>query len=147
MTMNVQHGGWVRASFVISDSESTIWSQGLILEVDTSGEVIVHNNDAVGMIGLALKDRTDLTGYGPTTTSTVGTPSGERAELLLDPAYITDDDQLASGSSFTPSDLVYAANGGKLTNAATLNRVVGVAATAAIANAGDSLDFFWNVQY
>lgn len=147
MTMNVQHGGWVRASFPISDSESTVWSQGLLLKVDSSGEVIVHDSSATGLIGLALKDRDDLTAHGPTTTSTVGTPTGQSAELLLDPAYITGNDQLASGSSFSPSDLVYAADGGTLTNSASVNRVVGVAASSAIANAGDDLDFFFNVQY
>ena len=147
MTMNVQHGGWVRASFPVSSSETTYWSQGLILKLNSSGEVIVHDGNATGLIGLALKTRTNLTSTGPTTTSTKGTPSGERAELLLDPAYITGDDQLASGSSFSPSDSVYAANGGKLTNSSSVNRVVGVAASSAIANAGDSLDFFWDVQY
>jgi len=147
MTLKIRHGGHVRASFLISSAETTIWSKGLVLKLNSSGEVIVHDATASGIVGLALEDRIDLTATGPTTTGTRGAPSGQQAALLLDAAYIEEDDQLASGITFAAGDKVYTDSSGKLTTANTVDRVLGTAKAAAVANAGDSLEFFYNVQY
>jgi len=147
MTLKVQHGGWVRSSIKVSASETTIWSAGRVLKVDANGEVIVHDSSATGIVGLALEDRVDLTAHGPTTSSTKGTPSGEQAAILLDPAYIEADDQLASGITFVPQSTVYSDSSGKLTTASSVNRVLGIAKNTAVANAGDSLEFMFSPQY
>ena len=147
MTLKLQHGGFTRVSFPVAAAETTVWSAGRVLKLDTSGNIIVHNSSAAGLVGLALKDRTDLTAHGPTTTSTKGTPSGERAEMVIDPAYVLADDQLASGVVFTAGDPVYSTDGGLLTTGTSVNRKIGVATAGAIANAGDSLQFFFNVDY
>lgn len=147
MVLKVQHGGWVRSSFVISSTETTIWSAGRVLKVNSSGEVEVHDSSASGIVGLALENRVDLTATGPTTTETVGTPSGEQAALLVDEAFIEEDDQLASGAVFAAGSSVYTTDGGLLTQTATVNRILGTASAAAVANAGESLAFLFSVQY
>lgn len=147
MTLKLQHGGWTRVSFAVSAGEATIWSAGRVLKIDSSGEIIVHDTGTTGIVGLALEDRVDLTATGPTTTETVGTPSGEQAAMVIDQAFVLQDDQLASGAVFTPLSAVFSTNGGQLTEANTVNRQIGVAAAAAVANAGDSLQFFFDVQY
>jgi len=147
MALKVQHGGWVRASYVVKSSETTYWSKGLVLQTNSDGEVQVHDGNATGVVGLALEDRLNTTYPGPDVTSVETTPSGEQAAMLVDTAFVEADDQLASGITFAAGDLVYTDSSGKLTTASTVDRVLGVAQSAAIANAGDSLSFLFSVQY
>ncbi len=147
MTLKLQHGGWTRVSFAVASTETTIWSKGRVLLLNSSGEIIVHDTATTGIVGLALEDRVDLTASGPTTTETVGTPSGEQAAMVIDQAFVLQDDQLASGAVFSPGTAVFSTDGGQLTEAATVNRQIGVASNTAFANAGDSLEFFFDVQY
>jgi hypothetical protein len=157
-TFNVVHGGFVRKSAVIASTESTQWTKGRCLTLDSTGKIIVHTGiiTTYPIVGLAMEDRVSSTSVGPTTTLTkVSAPSGEQASMLMDEAVVVTD-ALTSGVPFAAGNLLYVSTTGKLTVSGcaplyampTYSQPVGVALS--YANSGDSarpLTAFFSIQY
>lgn len=124
MSFKIVHGGMIRKSNKISSSDSTAWTKGRLLTLNSSGEVIVHTGvkttqgAATGypIVGVALEDRVVSTAVGPTVTLTkVGAPTGDRASFVMDAAVITQDQNLESGITFATGNLLYISSNGKIT--------------------------------
>jgi len=148
---SVKHGGNIRWSAKVSSSESTEWSKGRILRVDTSGELQVSDGSVGNTIGVAMENRVSSS-TGPTTTLTkTGAPTGDRYSMILDDAVIVND-QLQSGVVFAAGDKLFASTTGFVTTSGNGTGsdapVLGFA--LAEGHAGDSgrpLEMFWDVQY
>lgn len=135
----IKHGGAIRQSFPV-ESDAT-FKEGNFLEL----------NDTTGEVQLSTAQLTKLTGITDTrrdpkddqeNDQTIG--SG-KAVMVLDPAVMVSA-ELASGTTFAVNDRVFQDEAGHLTSTqpGTDTRVYGVALSAAVANAGDTLEFYYD---
>jgi hypothetical protein len=154
-TFNVKHGCTTRWSAVVSSSESTNWSKGRVLMINTAGQIVLHDggNNADGtydVTGIAMETRVSSTSVGPNVTLTkVGQPSGARFSMILSPGVIIDD-QIRSGISFEPGDSVYVDSVGRLTTSGTRASDLQIGKALNQGRAGDGarpLEFYFQVNY
>lgn len=152
MPLNVKHGGLTRYSAAVSAGESTAWSKGRLLTINTSGQIAVSTGAVNATVGVALEDRTLATSIGPTTTLTkVGAPSGEVRSMILDIAVI-ETTELQSGITFAAGDVLYPSTTGKVTTSGngTGSNSPKIGIALSYGNAGDvarPLTMLFDVQY
>src|SRR3972149_10196808 len=149
MALQIKAGGLARWSFDVS---TDTWSAGQILELDaaalTLGTTITNVSSGTAVQGIVQENKqTTSTVQGGAGFSSGGqgqfatgdqTKSSGKASLVLDEAVVVSD-QLVSGITFSPGELIYCNSAGKLTDVSTDNtRVFGIALSNTISNSGDS---------
>lgn len=151
----VKHGGLSRFSAKVASSESTNWTKGRLLTINSSNQIAVFSNSSTANhqpCGVAMENRIASTSVGPTVTLTrTGAPTGDRYSMILDAAVIVTD-AMESGVSFNGGDLLYASTNGKITTSGNStgpnNPRIGVALSDGASN--DSLrplTMFFQVSY
>lgn len=132
----IRMGGQIRLSFPF-DTASANFTEGCVLELNSDGTVKLDTSATNGKLkGLANEHYTANSTFGDEMRG-----SG-KASMLLDPA-IVESTCLNSGVVFQINDLVYTDGTGELTNTAA-GPILGIALSHAVANAGDTLVFFYN---
>lgn len=132
----IRMGGQIRLSFPF-DTSSGNFTEGCVLELNSDGTVKLDTSATNGKLkGLSDERFTSGSTFGDLTRG-----SG-KASMLLDPA-IVESTCLNSGIVFAINDLVYCDGSGHLTNSAA-GPILGIALSRAVANAGDTLVFFYN---
>lgn len=152
----VKHGCWTRYSAPIGSGQAaTAYNKGRVLSLDSSGNIVTSTGlkSATGgsIAGLALDPYVLNTSTGPYTTKTVVNPTPTNT-MILD-AGVVINDELQSGVSFAPNNLLYVSTTGFITTSGNgtgpgPNNIVGCALNTAIA--GDparTLLMFWQVTY
>ena len=124
MTINVVHGGLIRMSFPV-DASSADFTAGALLELTAAGTVrAFQDTSATSVKGLALEAKPSTA--ATSATSKLGVPSGSQVSMLLDIA-IVETDATSSGITFSPNDTVYPCATGDITDANSVNHVLGKA--------------------
>lgn len=143
MAFRVIHGGFIRYSAVVAAANTTYWTKGRLLSLNSSGQIIIH----VGLkstnpnVGVAMENRINPSNVGPTTTlNKISAPTGETNSMVMDDAVIQMEQNLESGVTFTAGALLYASTNGKVTTSGSTtgpgpNQILGCALTGA--NSGD----------
>lgn len=132
----VRMGGQIRFSFPF-DTASGNFKEGCVLELNSDGTVKLDTSATNGKLkGLSMEHYTANSTFGDEMRG-----SG-KASMLLDPA-IVESTCLNSGVAFKINDLIYTDSTGELTNVAS-GPILGIALSNAVANAGDTLVFFYN---
>lgn len=132
----IRMGGQIRWSFPF-DTTSSNFTEGCVLELNSDGTVKLDSAAANGKLkGLSDERYTAGSTFGDLTRG-----SG-KASMLLDPAVV-ESTCLASGIVFSTNDLIYCNGSGSLTTAAA-GPILGIAMNRAVANAGDTLVFYYN---
>lgn len=132
----IRMGGQIRQSFPF-DTASGNFHEGCVLELNTDGTVKLDTSATNGKLKGLANER-----YTAGSTFDDLTRGSGKASMLLDPA-IVESTCLNSGVEFHINDLVYCDGAGHLTPVAA-GPILGIAISRAVANAGDTLVFFYN---
>lgn len=133
----IRMGGQIRFSFPFNTSSGE-FHEGCVLELNSDGTVQLDTSATNGK----LKGLSDERFLGTDSTFEDLMRGSGKASMLLDPA-IVETTCLNSGVAFLVNDLVYTDGTGELTNAAA-GPILGIALSNAVANAGDTLVFYYN---
>ena len=151
---NIKHGCWTRYSAAIGTGQvATAYKPGRVLSLDSSGNIQTSTGlkSSNQVTGLALDPYNLGTTTGPYTTKTVINPTPTNT-MVLD-AGVVINDELQSGVSFAPGNLLFVSTTGFITTSGNgtgpgPNNIVGAALNTAVA--GDpnrTLLMFWQVTY
>ncbi len=154
MSFTVVHGGMIRRSAVVASGESTYWSKGRLLSLNSSGQIIVNTAPSTNtLVGVAMEDRINTSSPGNSVTVLkAGAPTGDRYSFLLDNSVIEMEQNLESGITFAPGNKLYCSTNGKVTTSGnsvgSYSPVIGVALSDAFSNDQNrKLTWNFNVQY